>query len=59
MQELKALRDAGVAYDGRLHISDRAHIVFDFHQAIDGLNEKNLGGSKLGKNKTINNPVLQ
>ena len=51
MQELKALRDAGVAYDGRLHISDRAHIVFDFHQAIDGLNEKNLGGSKLGKTK--------
>lgn len=48
MQELQSLRDAGVPYEGRLHISDRAHIVFDFHQAIDALNEQNLGGGKLG-----------
>ena len=34
---------------GRLHLSDRAHIVFDFHQAIDGLNEAKLGDKKLGK----------
>jgi adenylosuccinate synthase len=48
MSELKTLRDAGVHYDGRLHISDRAHIVFDFHQQIDALNESRLGGKKLG-----------
>ena len=34
---------------GRLHLSDRAHIVFDFHQAIDGLNEAKLGDAKLGE----------
>lgn len=34
---------------GRLHLSDRAHIVFDFHQAIDGLNEAKLGDKKLGE----------
>jgi adenylosuccinate synthase len=48
IEELKMLEDAGVDYKGRLFLSDRAHIVFDFHQAIDGLNEKNLGGNKLG-----------
>ena len=48
IEELKMLEEAGVDYNGRLFISDRAHIVFDFHQAIDGLNEKQLEGSKLG-----------
>ena len=50
MQELKSLDEAGVDYKTRLHISDRSHIVFDFHQVIDGLNEKNLEkeGKKLG-----------
>lgn len=48
MKELKELEDAGVDYKGRLHISDRAHIVFDFHQTVDGLNEERLAGKKLG-----------
>ena len=38
-----------IVLTGRLHLSDRAHIVFDFHQAIDGLNEAKLGDKKLGK----------
>jgi adenylosuccinate synthase len=46
--ELKSLRDAGVDYKGRLFISDRAHIVFDFHQTIDALNESLLADNKLG-----------
>ena len=29
----------------RLFISDRAHLVFDFHQTVDGLKEVELGGS--------------
>ena len=48
LEELKSLRDAGVSYQGRLFLSDRAHIVFDFHQTVDGLNEKQLAGNKLG-----------
>uniref|UniRef100_A0A8C5MHH9 Adenylosuccinate synthetase n=1 Tax=Leptobrachium leishanense TaxID=445787 RepID=A0A8C5MHH9_9ANUR len=43
-------------WDKRLTISDRAHIVFDFHQAADGIQEqqrqeqagKNLGTTKKG-----------
>ena len=48
LAELKQLREAGVDYSGRLLLSDRAHIVFDFHQQIDGLNEKRLADNKLG-----------
>ncbi|KAM8952928.1 adenylosuccinate synthetase isozyme 2 [Pelodytes ibericus] len=43
-------------WEKRLNISDRAHIVFDFHQAADGIQEqqrqeqagKNLGTTKKG-----------
>jgi adenylosuccinate synthase len=48
IEELRMLTEAGVDYSGRLFLSDRAHIVFDFHQEIDRLNEKDLGKSKLG-----------
>uniref|UniRef100_A0A4W5NJC8 Adenylosuccinate synthetase n=1 Tax=Hucho hucho TaxID=62062 RepID=A0A4W5NJC8_9TELE len=45
-----------VGWDKRLIISDRAHIVFDFHQAVDAVQEqqrqeqagKNLGTTKKG-----------
>jgi adenylosuccinate synthase len=36
---------------GRLLISDRAHVVFDFHQVVDGLIEASLGDKKLGTTK--------
>ena len=34
MEELKSLDASGVPYKGRLFLSDRAHIVFDFHQEV-------------------------
>lgn len=51
LNELDSLTDAGVDYSGRIHISDRAHIVFDFHQEIDAWNERQLGDKKLGTTK--------
>ncbi|CAN0397191.1 unnamed protein product, partial [Discosporangium mesarthrocarpum] len=48
---LQSLQEAGVNFDGRLKISDRAHIVFDFHQLIDGVQEGNLGRNKIGTTK--------
>ena len=36
-EELKSLKKAGIDYKDRFFISDRAHIVFDFHQEIDGM----------------------
>lgn len=32
----------------RILISDRAHIVFDLHQLVDGLEEVELGGKSIG-----------
>ncbi|GAA5945761.1 hypothetical protein JCM3775_005842 [Rhodotorula graminis] len=47
-QELEALTSKGLNCEGRLFISDRAHLVFDFHQIVDGLKEVELGGSNIG-----------
>ena len=45
------LLTTGLNCDGRLFISDRAHLVFDFHQVVDGLKEVELGGSSIGTTK--------
>ena len=36
----------GLDCTGRLFVSDRAQLVFDFHQIVDGLKEVELGGSR-------------
>lgn len=38
--------EVGLDCTGRLFISDRAQLVFDFHQIVDGLKEVELGGSR-------------
>jgi len=48
-KEIKELADAGVSLQGRLFMSDRAHIVFDFHMTADGLQESTRAqGTKIG-----------
>src|SRR3990172_7011385 len=47
-KELKKLEEQGVDYSGRLKISDRAHLLFDYHQIVDGLQEEELAGEKIG-----------
>jgi adenylosuccinate synthase len=53
--ELKDLDAAGVPWTGRLKISDRAHVLFDFHKRVDGLMEERRsasgGGGKIGTTK--------
>ncbi|KAI3615097.1 adenylosuccinate synthetase [Moniliophthora roreri] len=44
--ELDALQSQGLDCAGRLFVSDRAQLVFDFHQIVDGLKEVELGGSR-------------
>ncbi|KAI8800743.1 Adenylosuccinate synthetase, partial [Cladochytrium replicatum] len=41
-QELEKTVYKGVDPAGRLFVSDRAHMVFDFHQVVDGLRESEL-----------------
>ncbi|KAF9562747.1 AMPSase 1 [Agrocybe pediades] len=47
-KELEALESQGLNCTGRLFISDRAQLVFDFHQIVDGLKEVELGGKSIG-----------
>lgn len=49
--ELDALQKKGLNADNRLFLSDRAHLVFDFHQIVDGLKEVELGGKSIGTTK--------
>jgi len=51
--ESKGLKD----WQDRLIISDRAHIVFDFHQQVDGLEELEKGTQSLGTTKKGIGPV--
>lgn len=51
LNELDSLEASGVDYQGRVYISDRAHLVFDFHQEVDGRQEDRLGRHKIGTTK--------
>ncbi|KAF1920410.1 Adenylosuccinate synthetase [Ampelomyces quisqualis] len=50
-QELEALEKHGLQTEGRIYISDRAHVVFDVHQQADGLEEVELGQGFIGTTK--------
>jgi len=41
-KELQNLEKNNIKFQGRLFISDRAHLVFDLHQIVDGLKEQEL-----------------
>ena len=51
LAELAELKKQGIDYSGRLLLSDRAHMVFDFHQEIDGIRELARGRNKIGTTK--------
>ncbi|KAF2827506.1 Adenylosuccinate synthetase [Ophiobolus disseminans] len=50
-KELEALEKHGLNTEGRIYISDRAHVVFDVHQQVDGLEEVELGTGSIGTTK--------
>jgi adenylosuccinate synthase len=50
----------GLDVQGRLFVSDRAQLVFDFHQIVDGLKEVELGGKRFVTTATFStapNPI--
>lgn len=49
--ELEQLARKGLKTQGRIVISDRAHVVFDLHQLVDGLEEVELGAAQIGTTK--------
>ncbi|CAI7793277.1 unnamed protein product [Closterium sp. NIES-54] len=50
-KELDGLEASGVRVDGRILVSDRAHLLFDLHQTVDALREAELAGDKIGTTK--------
>ncbi len=42
--ELDELAASGVAWEGRIGVSDRAHLVFPYHRALDSAAEEASGG---------------
>ncbi|MFC1616147.1 adenylosuccinate synthase [Patescibacteria group bacterium] len=51
IEELEELKDSGINIESRLYISDRAHILFDYHKTIDGIQEEMKGKKKVGTTK--------
>ena len=52
--ELAPLGKAGITWEGRLKLSDRATLLFDFHKTVDGLLETRRagdGGKSIGTTK--------
>jgi adenylosuccinate synthase len=51
-EELQGLEARGITIDGRMFISDRAHIVIQYHKELDGAKEARLStGKKIGTTK--------
>lgn len=50
-EEIRLLAAQGVDVRGRLFISNRAHVVLDYHKTLDGLLEDQKAGKKIGTTK--------
>jgi adenylosuccinate synthase len=48
IKEIDALAQRNITLDGRLFISESAHLVLDYHKKEDLLREESLGKSKIG-----------
>ncbi len=46
LEEIRLLNENGISVEGRLFISQNAHLIMPYHKIIDSLNEK--GDSKIG-----------
>jgi adenylosuccinate synthase len=51
LQEIAELKAAGTSSEGRIFLSDRAHLFFDYHQKIDCIQEERKGKTSVGTTK--------
>ena len=51
LEEIDQLKAQGIEVLKKLQISDRAHIIFDYHKEIDGIQEERRGTKKVGTTK--------
>jgi adenylosuccinate synthase len=57
IEEMNALREAGIRLDKRLMISPRAHIILPYHKILDGLYEEAKGEGATGTTRRGIGPV--
>lgn len=50
-EEIERLKENNIDITGRLFISNRAHLVFEYHKIIDGLQEEQKGKNAVGTTK--------
>jgi adenylosuccinate synthase len=48
IEEINGLKEKNISLDGRLFISENAHMVLDYHKMEDKLREEALGKNKIG-----------
>lgn len=48
VKEIEMLGKAGIAVKGRLHVSNRAHLIFPYHRELDKAAEGARGANKIG-----------
>jgi len=48
ISEIDMLQAAGTEVTGRLHVSDRAHLIFPYHRQMDKASEAARGAGKIG-----------
>jgi adenylosuccinate synthase len=46
--EIETLAKSGISVSGRLHISNRAHLIFPYHRELDRAAESARGANKIG-----------
>lgn len=51
LEEIEMLKKEGILCEGRLKISDRAHLIFPYHRKIDELREIKRKSGKIGTTK--------
>ena len=47
-EEIDELARAGISTSGRLHVSDKAHLILPYHKELDRLSEARRGERKIG-----------
>ena len=51
IDEIELLKEQGISCDGRLKLSDKAHVIFPYHWKIDELREARRKKGKIGTTK--------
>ncbi|MBN1794927.1 MAG: adenylosuccinate synthase [Candidatus Omnitrophica bacterium] len=48
LEEIDHLRARNITVEGRLFVSDQAHVIFPYHKAMDKIKESRMGKGKIG-----------